>query len=128
MKRTSIQHILFGLCLNLAIWTSQATDRPVPEVFATIPNQSGGKIMLLTHDRNPNCYGLDGGLSVLSYSSEGDTLEGCWFPLGEDLIKIRWDDGRTKIYPQHALEVTKEFLRWEAEEPALRKKTREHSL
>jgi hypothetical protein len=58
-------------------------------------NQAGGKILLL----NSKCSrsGAENGRLVISTTSAGPTLNGCWYTFA-DMIHIVWENGNTSSF------------------------------
>ena len=58
-------------------------------------NQAGGKILLL----NSKCSrsGAENGRLVISTTSSGPTLNGCWYVFA-DMVHIVWDNGNTSSF------------------------------
>jgi hypothetical protein len=75
-----VKKLLISLCLFIA--TAHA------EEWFEMPNQAGGKMLLLTG----KCIGKNGGNFVISTTTTGDTLNGCWYFFA-NMIHIVWEDG-----------------------------------
>jgi hypothetical protein len=75
-----MKKLIILLCLFIA--TAHA------EEWFEMPNQAGGKMLLLTG----KCTGKNGGSFVISTTSTGDTLNGCWYFFA-NMIHIIWEDG-----------------------------------
>ena len=65
------------------------------EEWLEMLNQAGGKILLL----NSKCSrsGAENGRLVISTTSAGPTLNGCWYVFA-DMVHIVWDNGNTSSF------------------------------
>jgi len=63
------------------------------EEWLELPNNAGGKILLLTS----KCKGSDTGLLVISTIPKGINLHGCWYAFA-DMIHISWDSGQASSF------------------------------
>ena len=75
-----MKKLLIILCLFIA--TAHA------EEWFEMPNQAGGKIILLTG----KCIGKNGGNFVISTTPSGETVNGCWYFFA-NMVHIIWDNG-----------------------------------
>jgi hypothetical protein len=80
-----MKKLLISLCLFIA--TAHA------EEWFEMPNQAGGKMLLLTS----KCVGKNNGGFVISTTATGDTLNGCWYFFA-NMIHIVWDDGSNSSF------------------------------
>lgn len=80
-----MKKIIIALCL----WTTAVCA----EEWFEMPNQAGGKILLLTG----KCSGKNGGNLVISTTTGGRTLNGCWYVFA-NMVHIVWDDGTTSAF------------------------------
>lgn len=61
------------------------------EIWLEMPNQAGGKILLLQSKCDGN------GRLVLATTDTGDTVSGCWYAFA-DMIHVVWESGKTSSY------------------------------
>ena len=62
-------------------------------IFATLPNESGGKIVLT--DLQAACS--DGQLVAIAYAPSGTTFKGCW-TYADGLVFIKYEDGDMRTH------------------------------
>ncbi len=75
------------ILLMLACSTANA------ETWLEMPNQAGGKVILLPQ----KCNTTNEGRIVIATSDEGPSLNGCWWYFA-DMIHIVWDGGKTSSF------------------------------
>ena len=80
-----MKKLLILLCLLVS--TAHA------EEWFEMPNQAGGKMILLT----AKCVGKNNGGLVISTTTTGDTLNGCWYFFA-NMIHIVWEDGNKSSF------------------------------
>lgn len=80
------------IIITLAALALAASPAAHAEKWAEMPNQAGGKILLL-----PDSCDDGRGRMVIATSSEGNSANGCWF-LFADMIHIVWRGGKTSSF------------------------------
>lgn len=86
-----------------ALFASTAANA---DVFATLDNKDGGKIVLTTD----KCIGSKTGKEYQSlrrafaYSRSGASTDGCW-AYADEMVIVAYDDGTTYRYPPAAFEI-----------------------
>lgn len=63
------------------------------EQWLEMPNNAGGKILLLTG----KCKGADKGNMVIATTPNGDNINGCWYFFAE-MIHVAWENGKTSSF------------------------------
>lgn len=80
------------LLLILLLCSTQAVGA---EEWLEMPNQAGGKILLL----QGKCRGGREGKMVIATTPAGPNVHGCWYFFAE-MIHIAWDGGGTSSFSQ----------------------------
>lgn len=109
MKKFISAVLLFALSIGVAF--AQQPSAP-PKMMGTLPNKAGGKILFMLDASNPNCNRVAQQYPVTGYSDEGQTLDGCWYFINDDYVRVRWEHGESAVFPTKAIEMTDEFAIW----------------
>ncbi len=67
------------------------------EEWLEMPNEAGGKILLLTLECKSKETGKPDGRQVVTSSPNGTGARGCWFYYA-DMIHIMWNDGDSSVF------------------------------